>query len=81
MSAEPTTIAVGALALPAHVLILPGHPHPPPPPLPTPALGRTAPDANGHWTLYARVSGSADPAGTFRVRLTDPLGRQTSATF
>jgi hypothetical protein len=82
MSAEPTAMAVGALALPAHVLVLPGHPHPPPPPpLPTPALGRTAPDANGHWTLYARVAGAADPAGTYMVRLTDPLGRQTSASF
>jgi hypothetical protein len=52
-----------------------------PPPLLGPALARSDPDAQGQWTLYVLVPYAAGDANTYTVRLTDPLGRQSSTTF
>jgi hypothetical protein len=55
------------------------------PPLAPPAypglMTRSAPDANGVWTLSIVIPYSASEAGTFEVRLIDPMARQSSTTF
>ena len=67
---------VGPVGLP------PIRPFPPLHPLPPhPALRRSAPDAAGRWTLYVLLPYTAAQAGTFMLRLTDPLGRQTLQSF
>jgi hypothetical protein len=56
-------------------------PRPLPPPYRGPAFSRSAPDAQQQWTLYVLVPYAAGDTDTFTVRLTDPLGRQSSTTF
>lgn len=48
------------------------------PSMPGPAL-RRSPATNEVWTLFTRVP--AAPAGTYALRLTDPLGRQSLHSF
>jgi len=71
---------------PKPVMALLPKPFPPPRPFPPPAFrgpafARSAPDAQGQWTLYVLVPYTAADLNTFTVRLTDPLGRQSSTTF
>lgn len=86
LSSPPDKIAVGTLSLPA--------PPPPPPkklplpiqqpkpvPPPAPALRRSAPDLNGHWTLYALLPYTEAQQNRFLVRLTDPLSRRAAESF
>jgi hypothetical protein len=77
LSAEPATISQATLSLP-HL-----SPNPQPQPVvPHPlqsVLARSAPDASGHWSLSALVPTGAP--GSFTLRLTDPLGRQSSTSF
>ena len=42
---------------------------------------RTAPDATEHWTLTMLLPYHAQDANTFILRLTDPLARQSTASF
>jgi hypothetical protein len=56
-------------------------PHPFPPPYRGPAFARSAPDAQQQWQLYVLLPYASTDANTFTVRLTDPLGRQSSTTF
>jgi hypothetical protein len=64
-----------------------GQVHVPPPwkpPQPTyrgPALVRSNPDTQGRWTLSVLVPYALSDVGAYTVRLTDPLGRQSSSTF
>ena len=44
-------------------------------------MTRSAPDANGHWTLYVLLPFTPAQKNTFTVRLTDPLGRQAAYSF
>jgi hypothetical protein len=44
-------------------------------------FGRSAPDANGRWDLYLLIPYSPAEAGSFVLRLTDPLARQSTASF
>jgi hypothetical protein len=58
----------------------------PPPTLPAvppahPVLRRSAVAGNEQWTLYISMPYSAAAAGNYAVRLTDPLKRQSSASF
>jgi hypothetical protein len=53
----------------------------PPPPYRGPAFARSVPDAQQQWTLYVLVPYAAGDTNTYSVRLTDPLGRQSSTTF
>lgn len=46
-----------------------------------PRIERSAPDANGYWTIYMLIPYSAAEAGTFVLRLTDPLARQSTTSF
>ncbi len=88
-SAAPEAIPQGVLHLPPHVLGPPVHPPlhplPPLPPHPVnrgPALARSAPAAaDAAWTLYVLVPYSTADVGTYSVRVTDPLKRQTTTTF
>jgi hypothetical protein len=90
LSATPDAITVGTLSLP-HVwhwppLPLPGGLHPPPhwppPPFVGPALARSDPATPGAtFTLYVLVPYSAADVNTYTVRLTDPLQRQSTASF
>lgn len=70
LSSAPDQIPVGTIA-------------PPPGPVPQPAgrMARSAPDANGLWTLYILLPYTAAQKNTFAVRLTDPLARQSSRSF
>jgi hypothetical protein len=70
LSFAPDQIPVGVIA-------------PPPAPAPQPAgrMARSAPDANGRWTLYILLPYTAAQKNTFAVRLTDPLSRQSSRSF
>jgi hypothetical protein len=80
----PDAITEGTLALPTSWWAPPhpGHPLPPyHPPFKGPASARSAPDAQGNFTLYFLVPYSASDQNTYTVRLTDPLGRQCSFTF
>jgi hypothetical protein len=56
-----------------------------PPPINFPVgpvrFARTAPDANEHWTLSMLIPYTSTDAGTFIVRLTDPLARQSTVSF
>jgi hypothetical protein len=87
-SKAPDAITEGTLALPTPWWTptpghpLPGHPgHPYRPPSSGPSLGRSAPTAKGTFTLYVLVPYSAADQNTYTVRLTDPLGRQSSYSF
>jgi hypothetical protein len=61
---------------------LPGFPGLPRPAFRGPALARSTPAvADGSWTLYVLVPYAAADAGTYSVRVTDPLGRRTTTTF
>jgi hypothetical protein len=42
---------------------------------------RSAPDANGRWTLIILLPYTAAQKNQFAVRLTDPLGRQSNQSF
>ncbi|HUP02726.1 MAG TPA: hypothetical protein VMU19_01975 [Bryobacteraceae bacterium] len=44
-------------------------------------FGRSQPDGNGHWTLYIQTPYSPAEKGSFILRLTDPLARQSTTTF
>jgi hypothetical protein len=61
--------------------VIPPIPLPPPLPQPTTRMARSAPDANGRWTLYILLPYTAAQKNTFSVRLTDPLARQSSHSF
>lgn len=65
---EPNLIAAGTLGLPAS----------PPASI---SFARSAPDANGRWTLFMLMPYRAAEAGSFILRLTDPLARQSTASF
>ncbi len=54
-----------------------------PPPLPPTVtrITRTAPDGNGHWKLSILLRYAQANAGNYIVRLTDPLARQSTASF
>jgi hypothetical protein len=56
-------------------------PHPFPPPFRGPAFARSVTDAVQQWQLYVLLPYSSSDANSFTVRLTDPLGRQSSTTF
>lgn len=51
------------------------------PPPPTTRMARSAPDANGRWTLIILLPYTAAQKNQFAVRLTDPLGRQSNQSF
>ena len=76
LTSAPDKLEVSSLALPHFAL-----PKPFPPPYRGPAFARSNPDAQGQWTLYALVPYASSQINTYSVRLTDPLGRQSSATF
>ena len=83
LSSAPEAITEGTLRLP---LLLPSPPvRPPFPPHPVnrgPALARSTPaTADGSWTLYVLVPYDGTDAGTYSVRVTDPLQRRTTTTF
>jgi hypothetical protein len=69
-SSPPDQIPIGVIA---------------PPPINFPVgpvrFARTAPDANEHWTLSMLIPYTSTDAGTFIVRLTDPLARQSTVSF
>ena len=69
-SETPDQIPIGVIA-------------PPPGNLPVGPLRvvRTAPDAAEHWTLTMLLPYHAQDAGTFILRLTDPLARRSTASF
>lgn len=67
--------------IPPRVVHPPLPPPPLPPPQPTTRMARSAPDANGRWTLYILLPYTAAQKKTFAVRLTDPLSRQSSHSF
>jgi hypothetical protein len=83
----PDAVTIGTLALPLppwmppHPIHPPGHPLPYHPPFLGPALTRSAPDAQGQFTLSVLVPYAASDKNTYTVRLTDPLGRKNSFTF
>ncbi len=87
VSNAPDAITVGTLVLPVppwtppHPMHPPGHPPPYHPPFLGPALARSAPNAQGQFTLSVLVPYAASDKNTYTVRLTDPLGRQNSFTF
>jgi hypothetical protein len=64
----PHLIAPGTLALP----LLPPS---------SVQLARSATDASGRWTLYMLIPYSPAEEGSFVLRLTDPLARQSTASF
>ena len=71
LSSAPDQIPLGIIPLPN--VWTPPH---------TPArMTRSAPDANGHWTLYVLLPFTPAQKNTFTVRLTDPLGRQAAYSF
>ncbi len=75
-SSEPEAIPHRVLHLPPHVF---GPPHPV---NRGPAIARSAPAADdAAWLLYVLVPYSAADVGTYSVRVTDPLKRQTTTTF
>jgi hypothetical protein len=87
-SEAPDAVTQGTLALPTPwwtpgpghpIPIPPGHPYHPP--NLGPALARSAPDTQGTFTLYVLVPYAAADQNTYTVRLTDPLGRQSSYSF
>ncbi len=59
----------------------PAPPLPLPPPPPTTRMARSAPDANGRWTLLILLPYTVAQKNQFTVRLTDPLGRQSNQSF
>jgi hypothetical protein len=73
VSSTPDQIDVG--------VIVPPPVAPPQPPTPVGRLARSEPDASGRWTLYALFPYTKAQENTFAVRLTDPLGRQSSRSF
>ena len=62
-------------------LITPGTISPPPTPPGTIRLTRSASDASGRWTLYMLIPYSPAEEGSFVLRLTDPLARQSTVSF
>jgi hypothetical protein len=64
----PNLITEGTIALP-------------PTPPTTIRLARSASDASGRWTLYMLIPYSPAEEGSFVLRLTDPLARQSTASF
>jgi hypothetical protein len=44
-------------------------------------LARSATDASGRWKLYMLIPYSPAEEGSFVLRLTDPLARQSTASF
>ena len=64
----PNLIAPGTLALP----LLPPS---------SVQFARSATDASGRWTLYMLIPYSPAEEGSFMLRLTDPLARQSTASF
>jgi hypothetical protein len=70
LSIAPDQIPVGVIVPP------PIHP-----PLSVHRMVRTAPDGNEHWTLSLLVSYTNAEAGSFILRLTDPLARQSTVSF
>lgn len=54
---------------------------PPPAPPTVTRITRTASDENGHWKLSILLPYSDANAGNYIVRLTDPLARQSTASF
>jgi hypothetical protein len=80
-------VTEGTLALPTpwwspgpgHPLPHPGHSYQPP--NLGPELARSAPDAQGTFTLFVLVPYAVADQNTYRVRLTDPLGRQSVYSF
>jgi hypothetical protein len=85
ISHAPESITVGSLTLP--VAPPPGPPHPPHPPFPpipphplpvAPKMARSAPTNTGQFNLFVLIPYKAADAGTFMIRLTDPLKRQST---
>jgi hypothetical protein len=75
VSSAADQIATGVIKLP-----------PPPPaghqlPPPTPRFTRSAPDVNGLWTLFVLLPYDVTQKSSYLVRLTDPLSRQSNASF
>jgi hypothetical protein len=68
LAVAPNTIAVGTLSQPAAA---PAHA----------SLARSAPDALEHWKLYLLIPYASAESGSFVLRLTDPLARQSTASF
>ena len=62
-----------------HPLPHPGHSYQPP--NLGPELARSAPDAQGTFTLFVLVPYAVADQNTYTVRLTDPLGRQSVYSF
>ena len=79
VSSTPDQIEVGVIVPPP--LPPPQPPLPPQPPTPVGRMARSQPDAAGRWTLYALFPYTQAQKGTFAVRLTDPIGRQSSRSF
>jgi hypothetical protein len=68
-SSAPDRIPVGTLALPFSEFLL------------ATGMRRSAPDADGTWTLYVLFPYALGQQGTFMVRLTDPLARRSLNSF
>jgi len=82
LSSAPEAIAVGTLGLPVHPPVPLGDVTPPPPIVPPPAtMRRSAPAADGSWTLYVLVPYTSAEQKHYQLRLTDPLARRSSILF
>jgi hypothetical protein len=83
---NPLTSPAGPLTLQSQYaiaphLIVPGTIGLPPLPPSSVQLARSASDATGRWTLYMLIPYSPAEEGSFVLRLTDPLARQSTASF
>ena len=80
-SSPPGPLMLRSLHAEAPNLITPGTISPPPTPPGTIRLTRSASDASGRWTLYMLIPYSPAEEGSFVLRLTDPLARQSTVSF
>lgn len=68
LAVAPNTIAVGTLTLPAAAPA-------------SPSFARSEPDASEHTTIYIIIPYKPADEGELVLRLTDPLGRQSTESF
>ncbi len=62
-------------------VIVPPPPNRNPPVYRGPVFARSDPDSQGQWMFFVLVPYTVTDVNTYTVRLTDPLGRQSSTTF